>query len=438
MIYCQNCGVANREGSRFCNECGQRLGLYVPCPSCGLANLSTARFCNFCGASLSLAQQAPAQAPVHEENEPLESDVPPPFGGSVLPLVAPDEKLGAQSPAVAADPSFLLAEAVPLPPIEAADTQATPGADFPIEDEIVAIEEIDEAAIEEIEEVDEAALVEEIILDEKWTRPYPDVHLAASVDTTPLVPAESSTELVVPSTSTIQLEEPLLIERESSVAAVNLQQDVETPLVFLPPEEPATTEWGLASEDVVDETQAGAGSPAEPISLPAWLVEASSADSPERVAAAIGSMWRREPVVADVASAPAEFGATLQARIGREEGIALARSFARGRRTTSSRPLSPQQAFESAGAVFAGVTASSWDSFAVERTKPVPNRVPQAKPSSGTRRLIMDLILLLLVVLLLFLTFSGTMDDSDGSSLRAQLESAVQAIGRLAGSWLPR
>ena len=31
MIYCGNCGLGNRDGSRFCNECGQRLpGFAVP------------------------------------------------------------------------------------------------------------------------------------------------------------------------------------------------------------------------------------------------------------------------------------------------------------------------------------------------------------------------------------------------------------------------
>lgn len=56
MIYCSNCGTANRDGSRFCNECGFRLGALLPCPFCHLPNLSTSRFCNFCGRRLMAGQ----------------------------------------------------------------------------------------------------------------------------------------------------------------------------------------------------------------------------------------------------------------------------------------------------------------------------------------------------------------------------------------------
>lgn len=52
LIYCTSCGTANREGSRFCNECGSPLGAMTPCPHCGLPNVSTGRFCNFCGGRL--------------------------------------------------------------------------------------------------------------------------------------------------------------------------------------------------------------------------------------------------------------------------------------------------------------------------------------------------------------------------------------------------
>lgn len=82
MIYCSNCGTANRDGSRFCNECGSRLGTLEPCPSCGFQNSSTARFCNNCGAPVSFASAsgtAENQPSTIEEDEPLESDAPPAF-----------------------------------------------------------------------------------------------------------------------------------------------------------------------------------------------------------------------------------------------------------------------------------------------------------------------------------------------------------------------
>ncbi len=89
MIYCFKCGTANRDGSRFCNECGERLATFISCPSCNFPNLSTARFCNGCGAKL--GPETPGQVQVAsnleptqtvavelelEMEEPLESDVP--------------------------------------------------------------------------------------------------------------------------------------------------------------------------------------------------------------------------------------------------------------------------------------------------------------------------------------------------------------------------
>ena len=47
---CPACGSHNREGRKFCAECGTPLG--VPCPSCGTANEPGERFCGECGAAL--------------------------------------------------------------------------------------------------------------------------------------------------------------------------------------------------------------------------------------------------------------------------------------------------------------------------------------------------------------------------------------------------
>lgn len=54
MIYCPNCGTANRDGSGFCNQCGNRLagGSRTACPSCGSDNPIENIFCNSCGAKL--------------------------------------------------------------------------------------------------------------------------------------------------------------------------------------------------------------------------------------------------------------------------------------------------------------------------------------------------------------------------------------------------
>jgi hypothetical protein len=47
---CPRCAVQNREGRRFCAECGAPLAL--PCPSCGFSNEPGENFCGGCAASL--------------------------------------------------------------------------------------------------------------------------------------------------------------------------------------------------------------------------------------------------------------------------------------------------------------------------------------------------------------------------------------------------
>src|SRR3989449_3165877 len=57
-MHCAGCGSENREGAKFCNDCGAPLSL--PCPSCQAENRPGARFCNECGTPL-LAQPAASQ-----------------------------------------------------------------------------------------------------------------------------------------------------------------------------------------------------------------------------------------------------------------------------------------------------------------------------------------------------------------------------------------
>jgi len=68
MIYCPSCGIANREGSRFCNECGAKLptSTSVRCPQCGSPNAPNAIFCEKCGTRL-IASLAPDEP---DEPEP--------------------------------------------------------------------------------------------------------------------------------------------------------------------------------------------------------------------------------------------------------------------------------------------------------------------------------------------------------------------------------
>jgi predicted ATPase/class 3 adenylate cyclase len=57
---CPSCGANNREGRKFCADCG--LPLALACPACGAANEPGERFCGECGTPLA-ADAVPSPAP---------------------------------------------------------------------------------------------------------------------------------------------------------------------------------------------------------------------------------------------------------------------------------------------------------------------------------------------------------------------------------------
>jgi hypothetical protein len=67
MIYCPNCGTANREGSKYCNQCGARLTPEegIRCQICGAINSPENEKCVNCGASLKPAPP-PEEKPAEE------------------------------------------------------------------------------------------------------------------------------------------------------------------------------------------------------------------------------------------------------------------------------------------------------------------------------------------------------------------------------------
>jgi Double zinc ribbon len=75
MIYCPECGTANRDGSKFCNECGHTLLAQtgVKCPHCDTLNAVQSVFCSHCGGRL-LGQPLP-----------VPSTITPPIKGLSLP-----------------------------------------------------------------------------------------------------------------------------------------------------------------------------------------------------------------------------------------------------------------------------------------------------------------------------------------------------------------
>jgi uncharacterized membrane protein YvbJ len=55
-----NCGNDNREGRKFCVQCGQPL---LACPSCGAPSERGEKICGDCGDALVTAQSAGTQSP---------------------------------------------------------------------------------------------------------------------------------------------------------------------------------------------------------------------------------------------------------------------------------------------------------------------------------------------------------------------------------------
>ncbi|SRR6266478_643868 len=56
-MQCPRCHAENREGRRFCGECG--LSLVLACASCGFVNEGSEKFCGGCGAPTAGATAAP-------------------------------------------------------------------------------------------------------------------------------------------------------------------------------------------------------------------------------------------------------------------------------------------------------------------------------------------------------------------------------------------
>src|SRR5512138_1322974 len=97
MIYCPSCGTANRDGSRFCNECGTKLPTMTSslCPVCGTPNPPHSLFCEKCGSRLiaSLAE---------EQDEP---GTPPPASMVPKGLSLPTKSTAAESDPAVTKPS---------------------------------------------------------------------------------------------------------------------------------------------------------------------------------------------------------------------------------------------------------------------------------------------------------------------------------------------
>src|SRR5919198_4300894 len=63
-VLCPSCGAENREGRKFCADCGRPLGL--TCSACGAGNMPGERFCGECGTPLTAPAVESREAPAAE------------------------------------------------------------------------------------------------------------------------------------------------------------------------------------------------------------------------------------------------------------------------------------------------------------------------------------------------------------------------------------
>lgn len=67
---CPECGHENPEGTRFCQECGSKMGCKNLCPSCGAENVPGVKFCQQCGTRMEVQAAANVCSSCNTENAP--------------------------------------------------------------------------------------------------------------------------------------------------------------------------------------------------------------------------------------------------------------------------------------------------------------------------------------------------------------------------------
>jgi hypothetical protein len=76
-MHCSKCGSDNREGRKFCANCGAALA--ITCSKCGVPNQLGEKFCGECGATLSrsaepaIAQSPPSAPSIRVTHEPTDA-----------------------------------------------------------------------------------------------------------------------------------------------------------------------------------------------------------------------------------------------------------------------------------------------------------------------------------------------------------------------------
>ncbi len=297
MVYCSNCGTNNREGSKFCNNCGNRLQSLsgVTCPTCGTTNQVENAFCSNCGARLVPFSTAPA---------PDLTPRPQPIKGLSLPTKSPAPPR--EEPTAKAEPSaegetgdwiqklsqeeLVQPQQPPSPAAE--ENESTPPAPEWIEQlRASALAKEEEAAAtepsEELQEEEQAAeseqAGEETVLKPSWIE-----EISSEAQTGP-----QFTQETVPPSAELTPVEPVSQEPAPAEPGITpnwllpLSEKAETTEQSPAPVEPGVTPDWLRPTSEKAETTEQPPAPVEPTVAPGWLEQTpGQVETPEQPPAA--------------------------------------------------------------------------------------------------------------------------------------------------------
>ena len=279
MIYCPECGTANRDGSKFCNECGRTLLAQtgVKCPQCDTLNAVQSVFCSHCGGRL-LTQPSPASAitpqikglslptkpTVGEGAEEVEQPLTESLGVPVIPDIEPLTR----SPRLGGVGELIEEEGEEIP-----DWLRDLQASLPIEPEVDASEpELSLRPLQSTQaEAEQASEPERLLEPEQAAEAPPTIPEAPQ--------AEAATGTIGPA-SDARHEVPDWLAELGSLGSVAQPSQPPAPLIPLAEEEELPS-WLAELKPAEAEAPAGPSVEAEPEGeeLPSWLTELKPAEA---------------------------------------------------------------------------------------------------------------------------------------------------------------
>ena len=281
MVYCSHCGIQNRDGSKFCNNCGARLASEpgLRCPMCSTLNQVETVFCSNCGARLVPLVASP----------PAEPKAPP------APIAPPIKGLSLPAKAVSSTNEADTQPETPIEPAAQLENEIEPGSKLPVAEETASIEEGEIPdwitrlrSVAPADSVQDDGIVVEEIPD--WLKP-------ASPAITQAVSEQTLSETPTPAVQKIQVPDWLSRVSPPTVETTQTEQPVVEPSVAKPePVEDELPDW--LRQTPSDLTAPNPPAVAEK-ELPDWLRPGLSAE--EKTPTTPSEL---EPIVQDMPAEP--------------------------------------------------------------------------------------------------------------------------------------